>query len=650
MDPHDPPINQHPALASEQQFRPAITPSAFAEGTSAPIAGPQSVHNHEDVLALISDVERQLERMRGVQVRSAEEFAQYTERAQRLDAREHEIHVAEALLTGRHAQLEAMSDALREERVQLCHRAEELERQTQDHSEGMMQLESLRAETIAQRDRNAIESRRLEDGNRELATARDELSARHANDGAEVASLRLELDQLRECCDDAESSLASRDTVVEAKDIELAERSQKYAEMERELEMTRQSLRTAGEKLAALAKSMADLSPQLERGAAALAMVSQLQRTVETQREELESLRTRAGTESSEAVETERRKVTDAEAEVARLTQRIAAIATAQDADRSTAAADVEARTKQLEQTSARLDEALAFLRTRKLRLDKAQRFFRERKIKRESTMRESAESALVHVLEQERLVKRQRDELRSVQEILTVSEQTMLLRYARHRGGLVAAWMVIVTSALAAASWFASDLVLPKMAVASVDLVAKTKDGALISPEGDAAWQSLQRSTLADETFRSAVRRRLQERGVAALRNESDINEWIDNVRIDSDGPGAMRLVAETSGPDTAILALDTLATTLVNEVPKFAKGKGEIAKTALAGQTAIPGRVTFSTLVPQEGRYDRLVAAGLIFSGVFTVGLFAGAAAFGRIARSKRKFEDAERFGATL
>jgi hypothetical protein len=37
-------------------------------------------------------------------------------------------------------------------------------------------------------------------------------------------------------------------------------------------------------------------------------------------------------------------------------------------------------------------------------------------------------------------------------------------------------------------------------------------------------------------------------------------------------------------------------------------------------------------------------------VFSAVFTLSLVAGLVTFSRIARAKRRFEDAERFGATL
>lgn len=256
----------------------------------------------------------------------------------------------------------------------------------------------------------------------------------------------------------------------------------------------------------------------------------------------------------------------------------------------------------------------------------------------------------MIRVLEEERLVKKQRDELRHVQEVLAASERSMMARYARHRGSLVAAWTMLVVVGLAGGAWFAAPTVLPASAIASVDLVAKPRDGGPITPEADAAFQSVHRDALGDEGLRSTVRKRLADRGVHTFRTASELDGWFDGVRFDSDGLGSLRIIAGGPDPSSATIALDTLATTLVNESPKLAKGKGDVPRIGITGNSQVPGRMSFSTLVPQQGPWDRILAAALIFSAVATIGLVSGALVFGRIARAKRRFEDAERFGTVL
>lgn len=701
------------------------TDDARVEMAAEPAMPDRPVRDHSDVLQLIADVEHQLERLRAAQVRSAEEYAHFADRGRRLDEREHAINGAAAMLTARESQLHAMTDALRDEEIRLAerqrqldlaagaldHRASEVERRASEIERGATELESARssidaARTALDADRSRIaEERELFDrerqamaGARDLADGRlgaleteittlnerlsslqrerDELRSSQSESADALAaaernavSLMMAITLLREQVADAESSLASRDSVVDSKDAviadrerTIAERDRKVAELDHELEVSRHDLRAAGDKLAALAKSLADQAPQLERGAAALALAHEHRQELLAKDKRIAQLETElAGAiEAAQAVPAD---VVDAEAagaaaaelvaareEIDRLQSEIVAARSAADRERDanrSSAADAE---RAIGQTQQKLNEALAFLGSRKRRIDLARRLHRERKVKREREVRQAAENGMVRVLEEERLVKKQREELRQVQEMLTATERSMLHRYARHRGGLVAAWCLIVIVGVAAGSWYAADSVLPKVAVASVDLTAKVREGEQISPEADTAFQSAHREALGNAGFREAVKRRLADRGVTALKGNGEFDRWLDGVDFDSDGPGSLRLIAEGPDPQTAVVALDTLATTLVNESPKLAKGKGDVPRATIVGNTQVPGRISFSTIVPQQGPLDRIISAGMVFSAVMTVGLIAGVVTFGRIARAKRRFEDAERFGATL
>lgn len=715
----------------------------------SPVDAP--VTNHHDVLQLIGDVERQLERLRSAQVRSAEELAHFADRGRRLDEREYSINAAAAMLTAREAQLHAMADAMHTEEVRIAERNRATEANDEALAERQRGVElressiESREATIAERERSAAErerstedrertcDERIAELTRAVATERESLEAERAaieqdrvalarertaadaagqvanarlaaltaeiatlnecltslqrerdeladslarniadSKGAQAealaaaerneAALMLAMTRLRDQLADAESSLTSRDAVVEGKDRTIAERDARIVDLEREIEMARQSLRTAGEKLAALAKSVADQAPQLERGAEAIAMLAEYRQRIESQERRITQLERElaAAVEAANAVpetvvDTEALASASAELEAARqeidrLHSEVAFARQLTDEARENNRSSAAEADQAIADTQAKLTEALTFLATRKHRIDLARRLQRERKTKREAEVRTVAENAMVRVLEEERIVKKQREELRQVQEVLSATESTMMQRFARHRGGLVAAWCMIVVGVVAVGSWFAADSVMPAAAVASVDLSAKAREGETITPEADIAFQSVHRDALSDEGFREAVKRRLADRGVHALKGNAEFDRWFEGVQFDSDGPGSLRLIAEGPDGQTALIALDTLATTLANESPKLAKGKGDVPRASITGNTQVPGRISFSTLVPQQGPLDRIMAAGMLFSGVLTVGLIAGLVTFGRIAKAKRRFEDAERFGATL
>jgi hypothetical protein len=252
--------------------------------------------------------------------------------------------------------------------------------------------------------------------------------------------------------------------------------------------------------------------------------------------------------------------------------------------------------------------------------------------------------------MEERRIVESQREELRQVQEMLEASERRLLSRASRHRGVFAAAWCALAVGALAAASWVAAGEFSGGDVVASVDLVARGREGAIMSPETDAVWQSAHREALSEKTFRDLLQRRFADRGVRALANSGEFESWVEGVRFDSDGPGSLRLVAGAADPETAVIALDTLATSLANESSKLIKGHGDIPRASVAGASQLPGRVTFSTLVPYGSHRNRLIAAGIIFAAIATFSIIVGCVVAARLAKAKRRFEDTERFGATV
>jgi hypothetical protein len=299
---------------------------------------------------------------------------------------------------------------------------------------------------------------------------------------------------------------------------------------------------------------------------------------------------------------------------------------------------------RELEAARSRLAEFALFLRSRKARLARARQLLRERDRWTRAKTREETEAAVMRALEEERLLARQKEELRQVQEMLAATEERVLRRDGRGRLLFGAGFWTLTAIAAAIGSWFTAGAIAPAPVVASVDLVARGRDDAPLTPDADAVFQTSYRELLADEAFRGVVRRRLEERGLALVADERTFHAWMDSIRTDSDGAGSLRLVADGTEELATILALDTVATSLVNESARIAKGRADLPRIALVGQTSVPGRSTFATAVVQRDPKDRLAIAGLLLSGVIGLGFAGSALLFGRLARAKRRFEESE------
>jgi len=650
----------------------------------------EPVRSHEDVLALIADVERQIARLRTVQTVSAEEIQRHDQRSQEVDAREQALHAADAMLTAREAQLRAMAEAAHAERQRLADRAHDVESQAHAAAEQSALIS-------AERERFMIESRRLADEHAALAALRDELSVRESRAAADAAKDRDELTTTRNRVAaieaeresvraakltlerDAEAMLerlalasdaaVARDAAIQSLEEELRRAKQtelaqvgalesRIAERTAELDATRQSLQLAGHKLAALAQSVADQAPQLERGAAAMSVASEQERKL---RELEQRVRSQAAGADRQAqlegqLDETRSKVNVLSATITSLETKLheAELIAAEELGRSEVLATQISETKtvddsnqrtlesRIEEKSRRFAEVGKLLKKRKERLDQARVLRRAQATRDSQRKREASESAHIGAQEEERLLKRQREELRHVQEMLAASEQRQLSRSIRSRTLIASGWCMFAAAAVAVGSWFAAAAVWPVPSVASVDLVAKLRDGKRITPEAGTAWQAAHQAALKDEAFRSVVQRRLFERGVSTLGGAHQIAAWMDGIHVDSDGPGSIRLVASAPDAETAMIALDTVATTMANESGKLLRGRGDLPKATIAGSAAVPGRVTFSSLVPQTPANDRLQAAGMLFSGVAGLGIAGALVVYGRLARAKRKFDE--------
>ncbi len=593
-----------------------------------------------DVLALIGEVERHLDRIRQAQEAGAAKAAAAEERFRELEQRESDvvrqadsIEAARTLILGRERELATERETLVVLRDELASRETTL----RDRALALRgEAERVERESTAARELAAEADRRCT----ALVAERDSLSGERDLARAAVERLRHEANLSQERSVQLESRLAELESRGRALDAALVAK-------DAELAMSRQALDAAVAKLTTLAAAVATYAPQVERVAAACPPGASVPAV------DLEPMRSRIAELESllAAVRAERNGL---EAELAPLRDRVAGLeselAQALAAPVSTVAAAAESADSavqrefalRLEEKSRRIAELAGFLRTRKQRLDRLHAMLRSLPARRMAAAPTAAVAAPVgasaaRIAEENRLADL-RERLQVAADRLAETEERMVHRYAHARAPIVAAWIVIAVATLATLSWAAAGTFFARMSVASCDLVAALPAGSSIEASKIAPWDTRTRSLVTDPATLESVRARLAERGLADL----ELKSWMDTLRMDSAGPGTLRLTATSEGDARAIAALDTLATTVASASRQAAGTVEGLPKVEIAGASLQPGQVTFSTARPVPDTAARLGRAAAIFSGLVLAGFAIGFVLHRSIVRSRRLVDD--------
>ncbi|RPG16448.1 MAG: hypothetical protein CBB69_008440 [Phycisphaera sp. TMED9] len=258
----------------------------------------------------------------------AERERTITEERQALDALRDEIEARENAFADRSAAADAALASVGELEAEVGRLSESVETQAAAHREAMST-----AEETTGRHRTALESvgADLESAQAELEAARnahesscselDSLRSRTAAAEDEKSQLQQAMSSLEERCTELDEA-AGRSVELES---ELEEANEKVTALESTIEEDQRQLELAGEKLTELAKAISEQAPRLERGTAAIALMSQHQETIA----KLEARLAEDGTDAANAVA----KVRDTfEARIAELESALAH-ASAQGAD-----------------------------------------------------------------------------------------------------------------------------------------------------------------------------------------------------------------------------------------------------------------------------------------------------------------------------
>jgi hypothetical protein len=320
---------------SQQHDQPGCDPGAIGGDADRDFAVHGDIAS-EDVMAILASVEQQFDRLRDAQAARADEIAavarrstELEERAQDVDRRARELEAARAELarvrggveeqaaalrqaqgalqeqqhrleeqareqerrsaeTARHeADLEAARAALREREAQVG-QADQLRRELEELRAKVEQTETEAIELIqqAEQERDAHKSAseaRLEEMRQQLQRARTELESNNE----QLRFRREQIDQLNR-------QLAQREEELQTLHGDAERQAQHTRTLERQLHDSQHKLDVAGQKLRKFAEMLGEQAPQLDRGAAALAMLEQQKRQIEKLTQQLAEARVSA--------------------------------------------------------------------------------------------------------------------------------------------------------------------------------------------------------------------------------------------------------------------------------------------------------------------------------------------------------------------
>ena len=651
-----------------------------------PAGSPENTES-SDVFSLIEDVERHLSRIRSAQSRQAEEFAD-------LATRMNEVEDAEKTLSSRQVEIDEAQAKLNNDKVLNDHSRVENEelRATVDQmkvecDEAQNAINHERAEfekhqaLVEQREKDLAESReQFESQFQDFESQRTEFKKTSEESQEKLSHLENDLQELTAFKEKAESSIEEyvcnvRDlgeeldctktalsnleqitseltTRAESAEAATTESENQCAALMSECETARNQLRKAGERLGELAQVVSEQVPQLEEGAAAMA-------TVHEQARMISELEARLAHHSEDAPDSSD-LVDHLEMRIAELTTKLeSAQEMSGDEDRITALNDecdkARRRADELEQAlsvSQDKGQAQEFAKQLRSKGEHLTEFARhlERRRNRLVVMREalksrpavSPESATFHELQK---LKTEHADIKQARECLLASEQKMMRNWARPRAFATVTWMAILTMCVLAGSWFAVTRTLPLAGVASVDLTAATRSGRPLEGTAINGWLTWHEALPKDPAFIAAVSKRLDARGLSPVGGEEGVaTMMMEDLAIDSDGPGKIRLIL--SGEDRRTLAstLDVIATTMASESSRQAPRREQSARAMIVGEKSSKGLVGYASLLPMQINATFLERFALISGiGLATTFTFAGLM-YMALRRAKRVFEESE------
>ncbi len=608
-----------------------------------------------------------------------------------------------AALTERHAALELERDASARD-LEDAVRARDEAVEAMRHAVGRHEQEMAEAHEATQRYREALEDvgRRLEATESASESARSALETEVARLEGRCRELDEELvgraaviAEMQASVAELEDAVATRDARIESQDVTMAElegrardsesamatAETRIEELEARTEEDQRQLRLAGSKLMELARVVSEQAPRLERGAEAMALVSELESEIERLRAEardvagpdVEAIRGPLDArilELERDLESARSQAVDPAAMQAAVEEATAALRAELEEARTSADGDVVARSRyeqvkdrcrRAERRSDELETALSLTNDRGQAQEMAKRLRHKAErigdFARHLDRRKARLTALRSALRKQEAVagpgggttfhelqrlEAQRRELEQVREFLSRSEQQMVRRWARPRSVVTVAWLTVMLAISTAAGWLGGTRFMPMPGAATVSLAAAPMNGRTLDAEAVAAWEAWHTALATDPAFVSLVAGRLGARGLMPPGGEPALASMLaEDLTFEHEGHGRLRLVLSGDDARTLEPTLDAIATTMASESARQAPRRIDGARATLPTERVTGGGLGYAMLVSGPYGQDALLRMGAIAGGVFAGCVLFVLLVYGVLSRSKRIFE---------
>ena len=626
-------------------------------------------------------------------------------RSSELDRRQEEIDGLVRDIDDRRASIDSASRALENDRAQFESEKASVEESIQDAQASVAAYENrcseLEQEVSELRSRHDDLADRFEQSQFECS----ESEKRHGDLQSELEQFRNDSLDLSEKLESAASVIEEKENQIESARSELqgleSERDsalETIAEREQELSQLQSNLELAMNRLQSLATAVAEQGPQLEEGAAAIALcrsqqerlealsgeleearsrladpaLGDLDSTMASAREEIDRLRTDledsipvdehnrvvAALEtqidstplvpglSDEDENTLRAQLAEARAEV-QVLQAHAAACEDSISENTEKLSELQARNEELENSGSiptdGLPEDALRLREQAQRLSSFALHLQRRR-GRLSAVRAALQERgvqpstnLAEDAEQSRVARAEQEDLLRRRHELSDLESQMMRRWACHGsvGSVVRVAMLLVL--IAAASWFGVRFFSPGMVTTTALVRAQPVAGGALDSERGEAWNEWHEMILKDPIFTKMVAERLAASPAGFTGGADRLAGLLESqLTVTATQPGLLQLRLNGTSPAESTRMLENVVTALTSESQRQLPRRGDSARAEVIPSD---GRLVSMEPIPVTGQ--QVQTAGFVFGGsVVGIGLL-GAGIYSRLRRSKRLFD---------
>ncbi|MAJ47986.1 MAG: hypothetical protein CBC35_12085 [Planctomycetes bacterium TMED75] len=623
-----------------------------------------------------------------------------------LDQREQKLDAMIQDIDQRRSEIEDSTRTLERDRAQFTSERAELEDDIR-HAESAMETyqtrcSELETEVGQLRDRHDDIASRLEQSQTEFSASEDQRSGLQAEleqFRSDTLDLSDKLESAAGCIDELELNLESARGELRAIETERDSALEVVSARDQELSELQSNLELAMNRLQSLATAVAEQGPQLEEGAAAIALCRTQQDRLSALSTELESVRAQlqdpASTDPEGAVSEARAEIdrlrtdledsipvdehhrvvsalesrlasapksggmsqddenafkaqlAEARAEVQVLQSHAAACETA-IAEGKQKLIELQERNEQLENAESidtdGLPEDAVRLREQAQRLSSFALHLQRRRSRLHSVraalqQRGNSEAGGLAIdAEQDRTTRAGQEDLLRRRHELADLESQMLRRWASH--GSVASVVRIATLLLivAAASWFGVRFFAPGPVTTTALVRAQPVAGGSLDPERAAAWNTWHEAILKDPIFAKQVAERLASSPAGFTGGVDRLSGMLaSGLSVTVPQPGLLQIKFDGTSRSESTRILENVVATLAGESQRQLPRRGDSARAEV-----LPSDGRLVTLDPIPVTGAQIQNAGFVFGGSVGVISLLGAGIYSRLRRSKRLFDE--------